>query len=82
VIDRFVTSLKQAQAFIDSNPTQARTILQQYTNLPQAVAATVPLPTYNFDIRPGDLDTWVKVLKDIGDFNGQVNTSKLVLAGP
>jgi NitT/TauT family transport system substrate-binding protein len=79
-VDRFVRSLKQGQAFIDSNPAEARKILQGYTNLPEAVASTVPLPTYNFDIRTGDLDTWVKVLKDIGDFNGQVDTRKLVLS--
>jgi NitT/TauT family transport system substrate-binding protein len=80
VVDRFVRSLQQGQAFIGSNPAEARKILQGYTNLPEAVAGTVPLPTYNFDIRTGDLDTWVKVLKDIGDFNGQVDTRKLVLS--
>ena len=79
-ISRFVDSLKQAQAFIESNPAEARKVLQDYTKLPEAVASTVPLPTYNFDIRAGDLDTWVKVLKDIGDFNGQVDTKKLVLS--
>src|SRR5215212_5944640 len=79
-VDRFVTSLKQGQAFIESNPVEARRILQEYTKLPEAVASTVPLPTYNFDIRAGDLDIWVKVLKDIGEFNGQVDTRKLVLA--
>lgn len=78
-VDRFVTSLKQGQAFIESNPVEARRILQDYTKLPEAVASTVPLPTYNFDIRAGDLDIWVKVLKDIGEFNGQVDTRKLVL---
>lgn len=79
-ISRFVGSLKQAQAFIESNPAESRKVLQDYTKLPEAVASTVPLPTYNFDIRAGDLDTWVKVLKDIGDFNGQVDTKKLVLS--
>jgi NitT/TauT family transport system substrate-binding protein len=78
-VDRFVTSLKQGQAFIESNPVEARRILQEYTKLPEAVASTVPLPTYNFDIRTGDLDIWVKVLRDIGEFNGQVDTRKLVL---
>ncbi len=78
-VARFVTSLKQGEAFIAQNPTEARRILQEYTKLPEAVASTVPLPTYNFDIRAGDLDTWVKVLKDIGEFNGQVDTRKLVL---
>ena len=81
-VSRFVTSLKQAQAFIDQNPAEARRVLQQYTGLPEAVASTVPLPTYNFDIRTGDLDSWVKVLRDIGDFRGQVDTRKLVLSQP
>jgi NitT/TauT family transport system substrate-binding protein len=80
VVARFVTALKQGQAYIESNPVESRKILQQYTNLPEAVASTVPLPTYNFDIRSADLDIWVKVLKDIGEFNGQVDTRKLVLA--
>jgi hypothetical protein len=40
----------------------------------------VPLPTYNFDVKQADLDAWVKVLKDIGEFNGQVDTKKLVLS--
>ncbi|HEX2046491.1 MAG TPA: ABC transporter substrate-binding protein [Acidimicrobiales bacterium] len=79
-VTRFVDALKQGQAFIDQNPTEARRILQEYTKLPEAVASSVPLPTYNFDIRSGDLDAWVKVLKDIGEFNGQVDTRKLVLS--
>ena len=79
-IDRFVTALKQGEAFIAQNPAEARRILQEYTKLPEAVASTVPLPTYNFDIRAGDLDSWVKVLQDIGEFNGRVDSKKLVLS--
>ena len=79
-VARFVTSLKQGEAFIAQNPTEARRILQEYTKLPEAVASSVPLPTYNFDIRAGDLDSWVKVLQDIGEFNGRVDTKKLVLS--
>ena len=79
-VARFVTSLKEGEAFIAQNPTEARRILQEYTKLPEAVASTVPLPTYNFDIRAGDLDAWVRVLKDIGEFNGQVDTKKLVMS--
>ena len=80
VVARFVTSLKQGEAFIAQNPAEARRILQEYTKLPEAVASTVPLPTYNFDVRAGDLDKWVQVLKDIGEFNGQVDTKKLVMS--
>jgi NitT/TauT family transport system substrate-binding protein len=79
-IGRFVDAMEQAQAYIESSPVESRQILQEYTKLPEAVASTVPLPTYNFDIRAGDLDIWVKVLKDIGEFNGQVDTRKLVLS--
>ena len=79
-VARFVTSLKQGEAFIAQNPTEARRILQEYTKLPEAVASSVPLPTYNFDVRAGDLDLWVKVLQDIGEFNGRVDTKKLVLS--
>ena len=80
VIERFVTALKQGEAFIAQNPTEARRILQEYTKLPEAVASSVPLPTYNFDVRAGDLDLWVKVLQDIGELNGRVDTKKLVLS--
>jgi len=79
VIERFVASLTQARAFIDQNQPAARQILQGYTNLPAPVASSVPLPTYDFDIRRQDLDKWVKVLRDIGQFNGNVDTKKLIL---
>lgn len=79
-VARFVDSLKQAQAFIDQNPTEARRILQEYTGMPAPVASNVPLPTYNFDIRTQDLATWVKVLKDVGQFRGEVDPNKLVLS--
>ena len=79
-IDRFVASMREAETFIGQNPTEARRTLQEYTKLPPAVASTVPLPTYNFDVKQADLDSWVKVLRDIGEFNGQVDTKKLVLS--
>ena len=78
-IDRFVQSLKEAQAFIEQNNTEARQILQGYTGMPAPVANSVPLPTYNFDIRTQDLGRWVQVLKDIGQFGGNVDPNKLVL---
>jgi ABC-type nitrate/sulfonate/bicarbonate transport system substrate-binding protein len=79
-ISRFVASMKEAEALIGQNPTEARQVLQEYTKLPAAVASTVPLPTYNFEVKQADLDTWVKVLKEIGEFNGQVDTKKFVLS--
>ena len=79
-IGRFVESLKEAQTFIEQNNAEARQILQGYSGMAAPVANSVPLPTYNFDIRTQDLATWVRVLKDIGQFNGNVDANKLVLA--
>ncbi|MDQ3978481.1 MAG: ABC transporter substrate-binding protein [Actinomycetota bacterium] len=78
-IDRFVQSLKEAQAFIEQNNTEARNVLQGYTGMAAPVANSVALPTYNFDIRTQDLGRWVQVLKDIGQFGGNVDPNKLVL---
>lgn len=79
-VARFVDSLEEGQAFIDENPTEARRILQDYTGMPEAVASSVPLPTYDFDIRADDLDEWVRVLREVSDFDGEVNTDELVLS--
>ncbi len=78
-VDRFVQSLREAQTSIQQNNAQARQILQGYTGMPAPVANSVPLPTYNFEIRTQDLTRWVQVLRDIGQFNGNVDPNRLVL---
>jgi ABC-type nitrate/sulfonate/bicarbonate transport system substrate-binding protein len=79
-VARFVDGLEQGKEFIDQNPTEARRVLQEYTGMPAPVAAVVPLPRYDFDIRTEDLATWVRVLREIGQFDGQVDPTKLVLS--
>ena len=78
--ERFVTAMNQAKEFIAQNGAEARRILQGYTGMPEPVAAAVPLPTYEFQVRAGDLDKWVGVLKEIGQFDGKVDTKKLVVS--
>ena len=78
-IRRFVTSLEEAVTSIQQNPTEARRILQEYTKMPAPIAASVPLPTYDFEVRTGDLQRWAKVLEDIGQLATKVDTSKLAL---
>jgi NitT/TauT family transport system substrate-binding protein len=80
VVARFTTALEQARAFIAESPVPARKILQEYTKMPPPIAAKVPLPTYDFGIRTDDLATWETVLKDIGQFKGDVDPNKLVLS--
>ena len=77
-IKRFVTSLREAEGFVKASPVEARRILQEYTKMPAPVAASVPLPTYSFEVRSGDLETWARVLEEIGQ-GAKVDTAKLVL---
>ena len=81
VVDKYVAALEQAVAYIKANPQPSRKILQGYTNMPPKVSQIVPLPTYEFGIRTADLTKWVDVLKDVGQFKGDVDPQKLVLAG-
>lgn len=80
VVARFINAMEQAADFIEQNPKEARTILQEFTELPAPVVASVPLPTYDFEIRTEDLDKWVEVLTDLGQLDEKVDTSKLVLS--
>ncbi|HWC11497.1 MAG TPA: ABC transporter substrate-binding protein [Acidimicrobiales bacterium] len=80
VTERFVEAMNQAKDFIAQNGSEARRVLQGYTGMPEPVAATVPLPTYEFQVRTGDLDKWVDVLKEIGQFDGKVDTDNLVVS--
>ena len=79
-VDGYVQALEQAVTYIDENPAEARAVLQDYTGFPPAIAETVPLPTYDFDIRADDLATWGEVLRDIGQLDGGVDPSGLILS--
>ena len=78
-IDAFGSSLEQAIDFVKQNEPEARATLQEYTDLPAPVAARVPLPTFNLEIRTGDLEKWIEVLRDLGEDVGDVKASQLVV---
>lgn len=80
VVSAFVDALDQAVDFIATDAPEARRILQQYTGLPAPVAETVPLPTYDLDIRVDDLATWAEVLRDLGELDGEVDPEELVFS--
>lgn len=81
VIEAFTRSLEQAQEFVESNDEEARAILQGYTGMPEPVAASVPLPTFDLEIRTDDLARWVDVLVSLGEFEGEIDVTQLVLDG-
>ena len=80
VVDKYVAALEEAVAYIETNAKPSRKILQEYTKMPPKVSQIVPLPTWNFDIRADDLTKWVNVLKEVGQFKGDVDPQKLVLS--
>jgi hypothetical protein len=53
--------------------------MAQYTKLPEAVVQTTPFPTYRFAIKPEDIQVWAAALKDVGQLDREVDSSKLVV---
>lgn len=82
VVEDFGTALAQAKEFVESgddNEATARQILQEYTGMPPQVAETVPLPTFDLDVRVDDLGAWIEVLRELGEYDGDVDPQDLVL---
>jgi hypothetical protein len=78
-VRRYVAAMRAAVTFIRTQPKAARKILQAYTKMPPKIARIVPLPTWDYAVRTGDLAKWVGVLQDIGTFKGDVDPQKLVV---
>jgi len=88
VIQRWTSSLVQAECFIKADPTGARAILQKYTQLPVAVADAVQLPAYSASMSAAALKAeiapWEQALKRSGQFSAQIPADQFVsaTAGP
>ena len=80
VVARWTAALEQASAYIREHEAEARQILQKYAQQPMEVAATTPLPTYDFAIDAEELGVWVDVLRQVGGFSAEVDPSTLVLS--
>ena len=79
VLERWIAALKDARQFLETNPTESRSILAKYTRLPDAVAQKIPFPTYETALNASQLEVWAKVLRDLGQLNGPVDASRLVV---
>jgi NitT/TauT family transport system substrate-binding protein len=78
VIDAWIASLEQANAFIGANPGEARAVLAKYTRLPAPAVEKVPFATCRFLITPHDFGPWVAMLKDLGRISMAVDEDRLV----
>jgi NitT/TauT family transport system substrate-binding protein len=75
----WTAALVDAQAFMKANPDETRKIMAKYTRLPEALVLATPIPTYKFDIKAADIEVWTDVMRAIGQFDGTVDSSKLVV---
>lgn len=77
-VQEWTNSLNQAQDFIKTNSTQARSVLAKYTKLPASVVSNLTLPIYDTSLRPGDIGKWENAMKALGLLPHPPSTSSLV----
>ena len=78
VVQQFRESLTDAIAYIKANDTQARSVLEKYTNYPTALIKKYPFPQYDAAVSAPDISKWIDVLKEFAGFKGNVDPGKLV----
>lgn len=79
-VKEFVTSLNQAQTYINSNGQTARQVLAKYTGLPLAVVQNFTLPVFDTALRPADLSKWETVLQKLGVVKNPPSVSSLLVS--
>ncbi len=80
VLDSFRKALQEGIDFSKNNKDEARKILQSYTGISDQVLATTKLPTFTVDVRKQDWELWLKAMREVGGFTGNVNVDSLLLA--
>lgn len=81
VLADFRTALGEAQDFIARDDERARQVFQEFTGLPDAVISSTKLPTYTTEVRPQDLEIWLRVMRDVAGFTGDVDLDALTSQG-
>jgi NitT/TauT family transport system substrate-binding protein len=81
VIKQFVASLEGALQIIKSDEKKARAILDKYTGLPDAVIARIPIPHYDFGMKPEQLEPYQQLMVRQGYPVGKLDMKKLVVTG-
>jgi NitT/TauT family transport system substrate-binding protein len=79
VLEDFRAALDEAIEFIANNDAKARTVLKDYTGLPDPAIKAAKLPTYTTEIRPQDLKTWLRAMQDADGFTGDVDLDALAV---
>ena len=77
----FQEAIAKAIKYIQGNEEESLKVLQDYTGLPEDVVQKAVLPTYVSELRPEDLEIWLKAMKAVGGFEGNVDLDDLMPAG-
>jgi NitT/TauT family transport system substrate-binding protein len=77
-VAKWTAALVQAARFIAEEPTEARAILAKYTKLPAPVVDQLAMPHFETKLQKSDLDAWIKVLGDLGQVQGLVDSGALL----
>jgi len=81
-IAKWTAALRQAAHFIVQEPKEARDILAKYTKLPAPVVEHLALPHFETKLQRSDLDPWIKVLNELGQVQGPIDSGALLATAP
>ncbi|HEY3791097.1 MAG TPA: ABC transporter substrate-binding protein [Bradyrhizobium sp.] len=77
-VQRWSAGLRQAAAFIEQNPQDARQILVKYTKLPAPVIESMALPHFEPSLQPAELGVWIAVLRQLDQLQKPLDASTLL----
>lgn len=78
VVADFRAAIREAIAYIAKNPEASRKSQVTYLKLPEAVAMSIPLPTFTVDVKPADVQFWVDLCKDFGITKGTAGVAQVL----
>jgi NitT/TauT family transport system substrate-binding protein len=76
----FRDAIREAVAFVPGNQDAARAHISKYTRLPAEVVKGIPLPRLRSDIKPRDVEAWLKIMAEQDMLTTKLDAGKLFLA--
>ena len=75
-------TLTEAIAFLNSNESEARAMMQEWLKIPAEVAQRAPLPDWAVEITPQELAPYITISKAVGSTTTDPDVNSLVWQGP
>jgi NitT/TauT family transport system substrate-binding protein len=76
-VQAYQDCLEDGIQYIADNEAEARTVMQEYTDLPAEVAENFELPAYDASVRPQDIEKWLGAMRELDLFDGDVDPEQL-----